>query len=135
MLEHFGIAQRMLAFNADNISSNDTQTRQLAKLDNSFESTNRARCFNHTLQLAVKTLLLPFNAGIHAEEKTTATNDDIPELVQIDDDEDDDDENIGECDESDADDCIDELVELDATERESLLDQTLVVRETITKVS
>jgi hypothetical protein len=90
-LENFGIAQRMLAFNADNISSNDTQTEQLAKLDNSFEPS----CFNHTIQLAVKTLLSPFNTGIStkcAEENIVASDDDVslPDLVEISHDEDED---------------------------------------------
>jgi hypothetical protein len=33
-------------------------------MENSFEEVNRARCFNHTLQLSAKTLLKPFNAGM-----------------------------------------------------------------------
>jgi len=33
-------------------------------MENSFEEVNRACCFNHTLQLSAKTLLVPFNVGM-----------------------------------------------------------------------
>ncbi|KAG1750336.1 uncharacterized protein EDB91DRAFT_1196368 [Suillus paluster] len=62
MLERFGLTKRILAVNADNATANDSQTTKLASLDNSFESVNRVRCFNHTLQLAAKALLKPFNS-------------------------------------------------------------------------
>ncbi|KAG2079078.1 hypothetical protein BDR04DRAFT_986372, partial [Suillus decipiens] len=51
MLEHFRLTKRILAVNADNATANDTQTMKLTSLDNSFESVNCVRCFNHTLQL------------------------------------------------------------------------------------
>ncbi|KAG1806028.1 hypothetical protein EV424DRAFT_1298127, partial [Suillus variegatus] len=51
MLEQFGLTQKILALNADNASANDTQTKYLATLDNSFHAYNRVRCFNHTIQL------------------------------------------------------------------------------------
>ncbi|KAG2151559.1 uncharacterized protein EDB93DRAFT_1051851, partial [Suillus bovinus] len=51
MLEDFGLTQKILAFNGDNSTSNDTQTTKLDQLPNSFAKENRARCFNHTLQL------------------------------------------------------------------------------------
>ena len=47
---------------------NDTQTRKLASLNNSFEMTNRVRCFNHTLQLSAKALLKPFAAALSSDE-------------------------------------------------------------------
>ncbi|KAF8874617.1 hypothetical protein BD779DRAFT_1410946, partial [Infundibulicybe gibba] len=53
MLEVHGLADKILAFNSDNATSNDTQTSKLASLTNSFEEVNRVRCFNHTLQLSV----------------------------------------------------------------------------------
>ncbi|KAG1741576.1 uncharacterized protein EDB91DRAFT_335401 [Suillus paluster] len=62
MLECFGLTKRILAVNADNATANDSQTTKLASLDNSFESVNCVRCFNHTLQLAAKALLKPFNS-------------------------------------------------------------------------
>ena len=57
MLEHFGLTQKILAFNADNATANDKQTTKLGALDNSFNEANRVRCFNHTLQLSAKALL------------------------------------------------------------------------------
>ena len=36
----------------------------LAQMENTFEEVNRACCFNHMLQLLVKSLLKPFNAGL-----------------------------------------------------------------------
>ncbi|KIJ17297.1 hypothetical protein PAXINDRAFT_10143 [Paxillus involutus ATCC 200175] len=40
MLERFGLKHRVLAVNADNASANNTQTKTLARLDNSFQSVN-----------------------------------------------------------------------------------------------
>ncbi|KAG1866361.1 hypothetical protein C8R48DRAFT_600350, partial [Suillus tomentosus] len=57
MLEDFGLTQKILAFNGDNATSNDTQTTTLNQLPNLFAKENHACCFNHTLQLSAKTLL------------------------------------------------------------------------------
>src|SRR5882724_3572714 len=119
----------MLAMNADNAAPNDTQTAILAKLNNSFEEDQRARCFNHTIQLSVKTLLRPFNTALGAAGTADrASGDDdgtMPDLEVI------------ENDEAveDADDQIDELEELEDAEREELLAATVNVRETISKAS
>ncbi|KAG1820757.1 hypothetical protein EV424DRAFT_1285850, partial [Suillus variegatus] len=51
MLEDFGLTWKILAFNGDNATSNNTQTTKLNQLPNSFAKENHARCFNHTLQL------------------------------------------------------------------------------------
>ncbi|KAI0282628.1 hypothetical protein BC826DRAFT_872440, partial [Russula brevipes] len=51
MLVAHGIESKVLAFNADNATSNDKQTVHLDQLPNSFEAVNRVRCFNHTMQL------------------------------------------------------------------------------------
>jgi hypothetical protein len=68
MLEKSGLTTKILAINADNATSNDTQTTKLDQLDNSFDEENRVRCFNHTLQLSVKSLLKPFNTAISEKE-------------------------------------------------------------------
>ena len=144
MLRRFGLADKVLACSNDNAASNDTQTVALAKLPNSFEEKNRVRCFNHTLQLSVKTLLKPFNATLmdYGAEYL-----DMPEIS--DGEEDDDEENEDETEEGDdndgeevdsegkddADDGIDELDMLSSAERMAFLDETSGVRDTITKVS
>jgi hypothetical protein len=144
MLERFGIAEKILAFNADNATSNDTQTEKLDAMDNSFEKTNRARCFNHTLQLSAKTLLAPFNTAISSK----AVQDD--ELLEGDSDglmveDKEDDELAGEDgiegdvegdieEKDDADDGINELEELSEDEQGQVLESTAVVREMVTKV-
>lgn len=51
----------MLSWVGDNATSNDTQNDALgANPNNSFDPVNRVRCFNHTLNLAVKAFLVPF---------------------------------------------------------------------------
>jgi len=52
----------MLTFNADNATSNDKQTVDLARKKNLFEECNRGCCFNHMVQLAAKALIKPFTA-------------------------------------------------------------------------
>ncbi|TFY79033.1 hypothetical protein EWM64_g4980 [Hericium alpestre] len=151
MLERFGLQEKILAMNADNASSNDTQTRKLAKMDNSFEEVNRVRCFNHTLQLSAKALLQPFNntlLGRHADgdaELLETMEDDVPSLSPVDDTEDDsddeDDDETGADAEADIeviiegeDDGIDELDALPTADREKLVADTAEVRTTITKI-
>jgi len=41
MLARFGLTEKILAFNADNATSNDKQTMKLDQLDNSFHKENR----------------------------------------------------------------------------------------------
>jgi hypothetical protein len=140
MLEQFGLTQKILAFNADNAMANDKQTVKLDALDNSFEEANRARCFNHTLQLSAKTLLAPFNTAISGKAKDDGllegddnNNDDEP-FPELEEEEDDAEEGAGDIKKDDEDDGIDELQELSAKERERVLEDTAVVRETVTKV-
>ena len=66
MLTRFGLVDKILAMNADNASSNNTQTTALAGMENSFESEKRIRCFNHTIQLSAKALVEQFNTGMKA---------------------------------------------------------------------
>jgi len=72
MLEQFGLTEKIHALNADNTTSNDTQTTKLDQLDNTFEEENQVRCFSHTLQLSAKALPKPFNIGLSRK----ATDDD-----------------------------------------------------------
>jgi hypothetical protein len=81
---------QILALNADNATSNDSQTATLAQMENTFEDVNRAFCFNHTLQLSAKTLLKPFNAGMSSmkpalqEEEYDNFDDEMPMLLDDD---------------------------------------------------
>jgi hypothetical protein len=157
MLETFGLQERVcswsvvilfnlslvqiLAMNADNATSNDTQGEALAEMPNSFELENRVRCFNHTLQLSAKTLLRPFNVGLG---KTTEDDDntDIDNLLddnddELDDNSDDDDEDDSLPDVPDVDDVddgIDEFDALDDDEQERIIADTAAVRQTVSKV-
>ena len=145
MLERFGLTHKVLGLNADNATSNDKLTTFLSKMDNSFNEINRVRCFNHTLQLAAKTLIKPFNAGL-----TGKGNDDVgaegDEDAEIDEDatshddgERDEEDEGGEQDgvDVDVDDVDDdegddeELSEIDA---ELLFEDTTCVRQAVTKV-
>src|SRR5713101_4664775 len=90
MLARFGLTEKILAFNADNATSNDKQTTKLDQLDNSFHKENRVRCFNHTMQLSAKALLKPFNTAL---SRTTADDsidedEDVPMLIDEEDGED-----------------------------------------------
>lgn len=146
MLKQFKLTEKILAVNADNATSNDTQTTKLDKLDNSFSEQNRVRCFNHTLQLSAKALLRPFNTALSGK---TAGNDDGDDVTaqDIDDNhlmpEDDEEEVEGEDDEEEADpegegevedDNVDELQELSEDEQKQMLEETVAVREAVTKV-
>jgi hypothetical protein len=144
---------QILALNADNATSNDTQTSALAQMENTFEEANRVRCFNHTLQLSAKTLLKPFNMGMSStnantvmeEEESNNFGDEM--LTLFDNQATDDNEGSGGengdgsvedlgSDEDPADiDEVDELNQLDEQQREELLRDTAVVRHTVTKVS
>jgi hypothetical protein len=143
MLERFGLTEKILAVNADNATSNDTQTTKLDKLDNSFKEANRVRCFNHTLQLSAKALLKPFNTAISPSSLQTTmaaqdVDDDNKQHMQTTrktkrgEEEEEEEEGVVEDDVED--DNIDELQELSEDERERVLEETAVVRETVSKV-
>ncbi|TFK48642.1 hypothetical protein OE88DRAFT_1613908, partial [Heliocybe sulcata] len=51
MLVDYGLEEKILSFNGDNATSNDTQTDALHRAKNSFHKANRVRCFNHTINL------------------------------------------------------------------------------------
>ena len=141
MFSNLGYIQ-VLAVNADNATSNDTQGEALAGMENSFVLEHRVRCFNHTLQLSAKTLLRPFNAGLG--NATEDENNDVDDLLDLDiDDEDDEDgdnedededEDTDMDDTDDLDDGIDELDALDSDAREELMADTAAVRDMVTKL-
>ena len=139
MLKQSGLTNKILAINADNASSNDTQTTELDKMDNSFNKENRVRCFNHTLQLSAKSLLKPFNTALSG--KAADDDNDVTDpyndqgIPAIDEEEDWGDEPDLEDLEDDIDDeDRDELQALSEDEQEQVLEETAVVRETVTKV-
>ena len=137
MLQEFRHTRKILSFNVDNASANDTQTMNLDELDNSFNKENQVRCFNHTMQLSAKALPKPFTSGLSGKE----TNDNEMAITEIEDpdgllmeeDNDNEDEvdvkngvtNHGE--EDNVDDGIDELVELGEDEQTRLLEETAAV--------
>jgi hypothetical protein len=139
---------KILAFNGDNATSNDTQTTHLDKLPNSFEELNRVRCFNHTLQLSAKALLRPFNSpkskptadadngDYNAQQlDDSAIGDDISfDLFNRDDLDDDGDEEEEEEEEDDVEE-EDPMAALPQVDREALIEDTLAVRTTLDKVS
>ena len=141
MLQQFRLTEKIHAINADNVASNDTQITKLDKLDNTFDKENQVWCFNHTLQLSAKALLKPFNVGLSGnatddDDKVAQDNDDNPVIFEDDRDKgDDEDEEELADDVDDKDDNIDELGELSKDEQNQVLEETVVVRETITKVS
>jgi hypothetical protein len=141
MLMRFSLTDKILAMNADNASSNDTQTTKLAGMENAFDAEHRIRCFNHTIQLAAVALLRPFNAGIKAakdggNEDASVAEEMVLEDFDEDEDEEDEDEDDGGIDwnAEDFDDGVDELDQLPANERERVLAETATIRETVTKV-
>jgi hypothetical protein len=135
---------QILALNADNATSNDSQTAVLAQMENTFEDVNRARCFNHMLQLSAKTLLKPFNAGMSStkpalqEEEYDNFDNEMPTLLDDNGDSNEDGhedghdgggeylDGEGEPEDADGDE-IDELNQLDEQEREKILMDTSVV--------
>jgi hypothetical protein len=144
MLEHFGLEHRILTFNADNASNNNTQAIELVNMENSFSEDNRICCFNHTLQLSARALLKPFNKSISVanELEEHAHHTTADENLAVDDDDDDDFLRLDDADDaasdSDVNDNVDEELEgdedLDTEEEERLFDETSVVRDVIAKV-
>jgi hypothetical protein len=134
---------QILALNADNAASNDTQVTTLATMPNSFDAVNRVRCFNHTLQLSAKALLKPFNVGLASGKDASTLDADADSsdvgtnngpLLSTDSD---DDENADDRDgdpEDGIEDDADEPLELDKAELADLMEKTAVVRAVVSKV-
>jgi hypothetical protein len=141
MLTRFGLVDKILAMNADNASSNDTQTTALAGMENSFESDNRVRCFGHTIQLSAHALVEQFNAGMKAaasDKDIIITDEDVSTLEEFDEEADEEaDEDDGDIDwnADDFDDGIEELDALLTAEHERIVADTASIRETVSKVS
>jgi hypothetical protein len=141
MLQQFKLIKKILAVNTDNATSNDTQTTKLDQLDNTFDKENWVRCFNHTLQLSAKALLKPFNIGL--SENATDNNNEVAQdnnsdLGMLKDEEQDkgsEEDKEEQIEKEDAEDDINELKDLSEDEQNRVLEDTAVVRETITKVS
>jgi hypothetical protein len=89
-----------------------TQGETLVEMPNSFKLKNRVHCFNHTLQLSVKTLLHPFNAGL-GKATEDGTCDNVDDLLSL---------------------GIDKLDALDADSHEVMMNDTAAVCEMVTKV-
>lgn len=110
-------------------------TDAFSRKDNSFDSVNRVRCFNHTIQLSAKALLSLF----YKKWPNTLDTDGLGNPPDSDVDGDlrglDEDETEEEDDEDNPDDGIDELEVLSDEEQEALKDATGEVRLTITKAS
>jgi len=133
-----------MSFNGDNAMSNDKQTEFLHALPNSFNETNRVRCFNHTLQLSAKALLKPFsgptvtdNDDLDVNAGSSDDDNDLPALEDLEnnDEEIDNDGNEGSNNEGNDEEEEDELEILDDEEREALLENMAVVQTTLDKVS
>ena len=77
---------------ADNASLNAIQVTALYGLENSFDEANRMRCFNHTIQLAGKVLIKPFNAGMGKAEDSENSTSNAPSLEMLNQDDDIDDD-------------------------------------------
>jgi len=136
---------QILGVTADNATSNDTQRKKLARMDNSFQEENHVRCFNHTLQLSAKALLRPFNPALGKDADTNCNGGEDDLLDMEDDDSEDDDDDEDEEDEEDDDlpdvpdiddfdDDDDELDALDTNSREELMEDTAIVRATVSKL-
>jgi hypothetical protein len=136
-------SQQILAMNADNASSNDTQWEALTAMPNSFELENHVHCFNHTLQLSAKTLLCPFNVVL-GKATDDGANNGVDDLLDLDDDEDDNkDDNRDEDkdkilpyvpDIDDIDDGINKLDELNGETHEGMIADTAAVHEMVSKL-
>ena len=118
---------------ADNASSNAVQVTALYGLENSFDEANRVRCFNHTIQLAGKVLIKPFNAGMGKAEDSEDSIGDAPSLDMLNQDDDtDDDGDTGLPDDRDVEDDDEEI--LSEEEHSSIMSDTVEVRDTVSKV-
>ena len=132
MLMRFGIQDKLLSFNADNATNNDTQTTALANHDNSFESENRARCFTHVTNLGAKRLLHPFNTAITGVPPVLDPLDILP--PDSEDDGEDDIDGDAPVDEDDPADDDSWFKALPADQSARIISDTMAVRSTVTKV-
>jgi hypothetical protein len=133
MLEQFGLTEKILGLNADNASANNKLTTKLSSLNNSFKEEYWAQCFNHTMQLSAKTLLKPFNTALSSQDVDITDKEDDDPLIPEAEEEGKEEDNNNNNNEDDEDDGIDELETLSEEERTQVLEDTVVVRTTLTK--
>ncbi|KDQ53982.1 hypothetical protein JAAARDRAFT_136250 [Jaapia argillacea MUCL 33604] len=120
----------------DNTSSNDKQTTKLASLSNTFETTNHVCCFNHTLNLIIKSILKLFS---RCQSTSTTDNDpmdnEVNDLLDLEANSDVDEEEANrDEDKNDDEEGVDELGEMDEVTRAALLEKTAGVHSTLSKV-
>ena len=110
-------------------------------MPNSFSLENCVHCFNHTLQLSMKTLLHPFNIGL-GKMTDDGDNNDVDNLLDAndngldEDDNNDDDDNDSLLDIMDVDyidDSVDELDALDVDKWEDIIADTATIHEMVSK--
>jgi hypothetical protein len=107
MLQQFGWTEKIHSVNTNNASPNNMLTTKLDQLDNTFEEQNRARCFNHTLQLSTQALLKPFNVSLSGnvtDNDNQSTQDDDGDLVMVEDDKEDEEDEEGQAKDEDNED-------------------------------
>lgn len=124
----------MYGLTADNASSNDTLTTELAKLVPLFDGSFRVRCFLHICNLVAKSLLRIFDdpkLKDDAEIAILAENLDIEELEAVEVDV----RNGITSDEDDDDGLIDVMGELDEDEHTSIVEAIQPVKKVLVKVS
>ena len=122
------------AFISDNATSNDTQTAELQKKNNLFNTSNHVRCFNYMIQLLCKALLKLFTFCIPS---SATDNNNMLDLEGTEDNEDepkDENEELACNMDDDIDDDIDELEALSTEKQTRFLKATAAVKEMVTKV-
>ena len=134
MLKRFGLTDKVLAVNADNASANNAQMSALSLEDNTFEEENRVRCFTHTSQLSAIALISSFNAGMTSKDTDIVGVEAAPIENDDEDAETAADEDKTEEDADDADDGVDELEEMSEADKANILQDTQLVRGTVSKV-
>lgn len=135
------VSKKILAVTADNATSNDVMIRALARKITTFPGeANRARCFDHILNLCAKLILRPFDSAAGQDETATGASEDaLAELlagldpngkdVELDFDED-----LGDNEDEDEE-FIDELAELSDYARTQTVEDLRPVKMVLAKVS
>lgn len=122
------------AFIGDNATSNDTQTAELQKKNNLFDTSNHVYCFNHIIQLSCKALLKLFTFCIPSSATDNNNMSDIEGTEDNENEPKDKNEKLACNMNNDIDDDIDELEALSTEEQTRFLEAMAAVKETVTKV-
>lgn len=129
---------------ADNATSNDVQVTELASGSNAFQPEQHVRCFNHTMNLVVKSILKPFSVekkdssddtGADGNSDSDTEGDDDIDGADLEDSDDEADTPDGEIDDEDEDEEIDPYQGLSDAAKANMLAQTTDVRNTLSKVN